>query len=570
MTFSTLPVTKNIKLNLYYSHTTFRLCGFLFLAFVTANFAIMWFFNKAAQAQYPLEGTRPAMYAGSWYAADPAVLKPQLQKFLKQPLLDTTALQRLHAGNTPLDRPVLAIIAPHAGYMYSGAAAAHSYKALAGQPIKRVFLLGPSHRVPLEGAALPLAKTFQTPLGDLPVDENVVSRLKKYPAFIVSEEVHKVEHSLEMQLPFIKEALGNVKIVPIVIGKLNNEAEARLIAEYLRSQIAPGDLVIVSSDFTHFGPRYDYQPFTRNIKDNLRKLDSRAFSYINNCNLAGFMQFHNETHDTICGFYPICVLMSLLPATAHSSLLEYYTSSDVTQDDPDNSVSYMAIAFSGGSWAKSTAQPVSLSLEEQKSLLKLSRTTLEAFVNGKPLPAPPKEGIKLTSALRSNRGVFVTLYKHAAGTGGTSMPAANSKTSASLHDSTVRHKHALRGCIGYIWPLKPLHQAVIDNTVSACSKDLRFTPVEPHELKDIEIEISVLTPPRRVPSYQNIALGKDGIVMYKDGHQSVFLPFVPTEFGWNLEKTLEQLSLKAGLSEDAWKSGAEFDVFQAQVFEEAR
>jgi hypothetical protein len=512
----------------------------------------MWLFDKPAKAQYALENARPAMYAGSWYSADPRILKPQLEKFLQQPALDTTAIQRLHGNNAPLNHPILAIIAPHAGYIYSGAAAAHSYKVLSGQTVKRVFLLGPSHHVPFEGAALPSAKVFQTPLGDLPIDVTVIEQLKKYPAFITSEEIHKNEHSLEMQLPFIKEALGNVKIVPILIGRLNNETEVRLVAEFLRPHITSDDVVIVSSDFTHFGPRYDYQPFTSNPKENLRKLDSQAFSYISSHNLAGFMHFRDETQDTICGFYPICVLMALLPEGTHSTLLEYYTSSDVTKDDPDNSVSYMAIAASGETWAHSSSHSVALTKEEEKSLLKLSRATLEAFVNGSPLPNAAQLGTSLTKTLQSNRGVFVTLYKHATGT-------ANSKS---------QHKRDLRGCIGYIWPLKPLYQAVIDNTVSACSRDPRFSRVEAHELKDLEIEISVLTPPVPVPSYKNIVLGKDGIVMYKDGHQSVFLPFVPTEFGWNLEQTLKQLSLKAGLNEYAWKSDANFDIFQAQVFEE--
>lgn len=524
----------------------------------------MLFFNKSARAQYALEGTRPAMFAGSWYSSDPKALNLQLQRFLRKPLLDPSALQRLHASNSPLDHPVLAIIAPHAGYIYSGAAAAHSYKSLAGQTVKRVFLLGPSHHVPFEGAALPMAKAFQTPLGDLQVDDSIVSKLKKYPIFIVSEDVHRVEHSLEMQLPFIREALGNVKIVPIIVGRLSDETDVRLIAEFLRPLIGESDLVVISSDFTHFGPRYDYQPFTSDIKDNLRKLDSRAFSYVSNCNLAGFMHFRNETHDTICGFYPICVLMALLPPTAHASLLEYYTSSDVTKEDPDNSVSYMAIAFSGGTWAHPAKPAGVLSKEEQKSLLKLAGATLDATVNNKPQPSPASLGIKLTGNLNLKRGAFVTLYKR---TADTSVKTAGQEE---IINKSHKNKGNLRGCIGYIWPLKPLYQAVIDNTISACSKDPRFTPVEPHELKDIEIEISVLTQPRFIPSSKKIVLGQDGIVMYKDGHQSVFLPFVPTEFGWTLDETLTQLSLKAGLNEDAWKSGTEFDVFQAQVFEEPR
>ncbi|HEY9869502.1 MAG TPA: AmmeMemoRadiSam system protein A, partial [Candidatus Obscuribacterales bacterium] len=126
----------------------------------------------------------------------------------------------------------------------------------------------------------------------------------------------------------------------------------------------------------------------------------------------------------------------------------------------------------------------------------------------------------------------------------------------------------LRGCIGYIWPLKPLYQAVIDNAVTACTADYRFYSVKPEELDHIRIEISVLTPPRRINSYNDIVLGRDGIVLFKDGHQSVFLPFVATQFGWDLPTTLSELSRKAGLNPDDWRDGAKFDVFQADVFEE--
>ena len=137
-------------------------------------------------------------------------------------------------------------------------------------------------------------------------------------------------------------------------------------------------------------------------------------------------------------------------------------------------------------------------------------------------------------------------------------------------NSTDRSHKELRGCIGYIWPVKHLFQAVLDNTIGACSRDYRFVPVTANELKDIQIDINVLTAPQRVSSYKDIVVGKDGVVMYKDGKQAVFLPSVATEFGWDLNELLTQLSLKAGCGADGWKQSARFDVFQSTSFEEKR
>ncbi len=126
----------------------------------------------------------------------------------------------------------------------------------------------------------------------------------------------------------------------------------------------------------------------------------------------------------------------------------------------------------------------------------------------------------------------------------------------------------LRGCIGYIMPMMPLYQAVIDNAVGACSKDHRFLPVHKNELVNIRIEISVLTKPVSVSSYREIEIGKHGILLHCQGRQSVFLPHVATEYGWTLEETLNQLALKAGLKADAWRKSARFEIFESVMFEE--
>lgn len=529
-----------------------------FNALILVGLAIMFFMHKPGWAQFALEGIRQPAYAGSWYEADGAKLKAQLESFLNQamPLIDLKSTTILTKTNPAVTQPILAIVAPHAGYAFSGQAAAYAYKTLQGQKIKRVFLLGPSHHVGFHGAALPMAVTFATPVGDLEVDKEVVAELKEYPLFSKMAEVHKVEHSLEMQLPFIKEVLGDVKIVPIVVGTLSDSTEIHLLSEILKGYISSSDLVVVSSDFTHFGPRYQYQPFSDNVSENLHKLDSRAYHYVSSLDLEGFLKFEDETKDTICGFYPLTVLMALLPESTHVSLLKYYTSSDVFPEEKDNSVSYMSIAFSGKSWPEHPANQLksggaSLNNSDKEALLKLARGTLESYVKEKKIPTPQQLGINITEPMKQITGVFVTLHKFSNTTGG------------------GKQSKELRGCIGHIWPLKPLYEGVIDNAISACSRDYRFNSVQSEELKDIEIEINVLTPPRRIATYNDIVLGRDGIVLFKYGHQAVFLPTVPTEFGWDLAETLTQLSKKAGLEPNDWRDGAKFDTFQSELFSES-
>jgi AmmeMemoRadiSam system protein B/AmmeMemoRadiSam system protein A len=524
------------------------------------------FLPLAGDAQMVLEGIRRTMYAGSWYESDPDKLKSQLAQFLSRatPAVDNGSAALLAPINPPVEHPLLAIVAPHAGYQFSGQAAAYAYKQAQGQEVKRIFLLGPSHHVGFHGAALPMQVTFQTPFGDLDVDRETIDELKGYALFAKLPEVHRVEHSLEMQLPFIRQVFGDVKIVPIVIGMLSDETEIRLMAEVLKGYVARGDLVIVSSDFTHYGPRYDYEPFKDDVRENIRKLDRQAFQFLSNHDLDRFLKFQEETKDTICGFYPCSVLSAMLPESAKGTLLKYYTSQDTGVEDNSNSVSYMAIAFSGGNWPEhpessyKASETIHLTNSDREALLTIARKTLDLYVKQKKEPITVEElGVKVSPAMKQRLGVFVTLNKFPPGYKGKPAPGCG-----------VNDGRELRGCIGYIWPLKPLYQAVIDNAVSAASRDYRFYSVQPDELKDIHIEISVLTPPRRVHSYQDFVLGRDGIVLFKDGHQSVFLPFVPTMFGWDLPETLTQLSKKAGLAADDWKEGCKWDVFQAEVFEE--
>lgn len=523
------------------------------------------FFSKK---KTPGSKVREARYAGSWYNDDPLKLNQQLEEYLQSAsgaLTRRSAHAQFQEPELNLlrdDGNLLAIVSPHAGYMFSGQTAAFGYSRAQMQEkqfqkIQRVFLLGPSHYTGFEGAALSDATAFQTPLGNLPVDLKTVEALCDFPLFRFMPEVHRKEHSLELQLPLIYKAFGPIEIVPIVIGQLEDEMETRLIGGALKRFLKDDDIVVVSSDFCHVGPRYQYQPFTANIKENVYRLDKEAFTYINRLDLEGFIDFRERTGATICGFHPLCVLMSILPDNSGGTVLNYATSQDSLVEDDENSVSYMAIALGGQSgkncrWLPDDEIPESnapLTSEERQALLMVARESIAAAASKKTQPNNA-ELKKTFPRFAHPRGVFVTLFK---------------KTDNPSHPEERRE---LRGCIGHIWPVRPLVDAVCENATGAAMRDYRFLPVTADDLDSLEIEISVLTPLKRIATYDEIVIGRDGVVLYKNGSQAVFLPHVAEQFGWNLEQTLTQLSLKAGLGETAWKQGARFDIFQTESFEE--
>lgn len=503
----------------------------------------------------PSDRRKPS-FAGSWYEADASKLRPQLSDFLKtaDEGLKLQPFDQTFSGNEAVAGTILGAIAPHAGYMFSGSTAGYVYESLKMRKISRVFLLGPSHYAPLHGCALPVEKTFATPLGDLRVDTRVINELKDFPLFKLAPEIHKQEHSLEMQLPFIRQALGDVTIVPIIVGALNDEGEMRTVGQMLSRYLKNGDLVLVSSDFTHYGPRYDFTPFADDAARQVRELDQSAFKFLHEVDLRGFIDFRERTRDTICGYYPCAVLLSMLPPKSHATLLSYRTSRDIVDTGDENSVSYLAVVFSnnkesGDLWQKKPEENLPLSADEQAALLALARKALVEHVSNQ-TTADASEVVKKFPRLSKPAGAFVTLYKRPLG-----------------GDVDGGHKE-LRGCIGYILPVKGLAQAVVDNAIGASSRDPRFSPVETSELDGLQIDINVLTPPTPVGNYKDIKLGQDGVILYKNLKQAVFLPSVATEFGWTLEEMLSQLSIKASCGRDGWRTGCRFDIFQAQSFEE--
>jgi AmmeMemoRadiSam system protein B/AmmeMemoRadiSam system protein A len=465
--------------------------------------------------------------AGMWYPDDPEELAREIDVYLDA--VDTV----------PTDH-VMALLLPHAGYRYSGMVAAHGVRQIAGRSFSRVVIMGPSHRVALmDAVSIPDVSAIETPLGRIGIDRDLVERLWEDDRFESHLQAHTHEHSVQIELPFLQRALGDFKLVPIVCGQLG-EAAAQRIAATLLNHIDEETLIVVSSDFTHYGRAFDYVPFRDDIQENLQKLDLGAFREIEHKNLSGFLDYVHNTGATICGRSPIAILLAMLPADARVQLLKYDTSGNLT-GDWSHCVSYVSAAVSGR-WKSSCndgrhCEPVlELSASDQVGLLSLARHSITRRIRSD----VPELNLEITPPMQDIMGAFVTLHKHG----------------------------QLRGCIGEIFPRRELYEAVAEQAVNAAFHDPRFPRLSGSELDEIDIEISALTAPHQVNSYADIEIGRHGIVLYKGSRSAVFLPQVASEQGWGLEETLTHLAMKAGLASDAWQSGCEFHVFEAIVFGE--
>ncbi len=478
---------------------------------------------------------RPFLRTGNWYPSGPAAL--------------SALMSELFAGLPAADsrhRPS-ALIVPHAGLHYSGRCAASAFSRLKGWKIDRVIILGVAHRAAFSGACVSDFAADRTPLGEIPVDTKITTALGKLSGFQVNDKTMVYEHSIENELPFLQHILAGQKfrIVPVLFGSVSR-TQIRMFARELYRYVTKTTLIVASSDLTHYGAQYGYVPFSDKIPQRLKKLDMGFLKRAMKLDVDGLIRYKAKTGITACGFIPISILMEMLK-TKHisSKLTDYYRSADES-GDYTMSVSYGAVVFEdkkakgeGENMDEQAAQPRQISHKNRILLLKLARETLEAFTRSGKRPdvnlkSYPKE-------LLVHRSVFVTLNKNG----------------------------NLRGCIGNLGEGDLLPVSVRDYTINAAASDPRFPPVSHSEVKDIDVEISVMTPFHEIPDYHRIRLGIDGVIIQKGFYRAVFLPQVATETGWNLDEFLSHLCVKAGLSADAYKKpGMTFSVFQAEVFSE--
>ena len=498
----------------------------------------------------PAIDVRPPAVAGTFYERLPVDLNGQIDDLLKQ------------AGQPVTTGRLVAAVVPHAGYLFSGQCAAGVYSRISSGQYDRVIILCPAHHVYVKGVSLPdpALVAYATPLGNVEIDRAVCEALKGRKGFVTKPEADVCEHAIEVQLPFLQKTARSFKLVPLICGS-SGEVDITAVSEALAPYLGGRTLLLASSDFTHYGPNYGFEPFTDHISKRLKEWLMLASDRIAALDEKGFGAHCDATHDTICGEVPIRIMMAALNRSnlkPKGQVMSQSSSGEVT-GDYRNSVSYAAIGFFAG---PPTAAVTNLTLTgakegvtmkehrtgswtpglseaEKTTLFAIARDTLKWCVEGQREPFDFSR-YTLTPLMKTDTATFVTL----------------------------KIKGGLRGCIGSLAPVEPLYASVHDNAINAALRDPRFRPVQTNELARITVDVSILSPIRDIGSITEFKIGQQGIILEKGRYRAVYLPEVATEQGWTVEETLASLSEKAGLPSDAWREGARFKVFESVVLSE--
>ena len=507
-----------------------------------------------AKATAPAGTVRPPALAGSWYPGSPALLLATARNLMRQ----------ASAAPMPYGRPV-ALAVPHAGWVYSGTVAAAAFRILTPGSFTRVVVMAPSHRAAFTGYALEDAAAYRTPLGEIPLAHAALRDLEAPGLSRVVPGATGPEHAVEIELPFLQAALGSFTLVPILAGRVDAAAE-KAFAEKLARLDDGKTLFVFSSDFTHYGPRFDYMPFgpTSGARARLRELDDSAIGLLRRLDAEGWRSFVREKQSTICGEAGLVTMLELLRRIApgaKATLLAHWASGEMPGVRDDSSVDYASLAYTReeGSFGEPMNGPPRIAAVAAgdppvtdavgQVLVRVARGALDAELRGD--TAPLDAALRELPAGRASfplQAVFVTLKRKD--------PAAIAR----LGD--------LRGCIGQVVPTDPLDLAVVKSALDAALDDPRFPEVKAWELPGLSVEVTVLSPIVPIGSWKEIRIGTHGIVLEKGAHRALFLPQVATEQGWAVEETLDALAQKAGLSRGEWRSGAKFSVFTGQVFHE--
>ena len=465
---------------------------------------------------------REPAVAGAFYPDKPEVLSRDVKKYLE------------NSKKEKIEGDIVALISPHAGYMYSGQVAAYAYKLVEGRAFDSVVVVAPSHRVLFKGASLYDRGGYRTPLGVVPIDTELSKKMmerRKEIQFL--PEAHSQEHSLEVQIPFLQVVLKTFNLIPIVMEPYWSwetcQSVASAIAETVKGKRV---LLVASTDLSHF--------YTYNIAVELDKI---FLNHIERFDVEGLNRDLKNNRTEACGGGPVVTIMlaAKMLGANHGKVLKYANSGDVT-GDRSRVVGYAAAVFyktAGGKEKMKEEKKVGVDLglneEEKKTLHQIAKTVIENKAKGKAVPDFKVE----SPTLKENRGAFVTIHK----------------------------RGQLRGCIGYIEGQGPLHKTIERMAEAAAFKDPRFTPVKENELPELELEISVLTPLKRITDVNEIQVGKHGIYIVKGMWAGLLLPQVATEYGWDRQTFLEHTCQKANLPSNAWKEkDTEIYIFSADIF----
>jgi MEMO1 family protein len=506
----------------------FRWCLVLF---VTGSF-----FAAACQANKTSDtDIREPAVAGKFYSNSAAKLRLAVEKYLHD------------AIPVRVKRPV-AIVVPHAGYIYSGQICADGFKQVSNQSYDVIVILGTKHtNSDLQKISLYPGDGFRTPLGKVPVEKDIIISLKKADPqdCFLDKSLHESEHSVEVMVPFIQVIFPKAKIVPVVVGTPDTDMCIRFgqaLAKVLKNRKA---LIVASSDLSHYPARQDAEIVDRETLKAIAGLDPAVFR--------ATIQKHRESNianlfTSACGEAPILAAMAAAKSlgAVRGEIISYANSGDTSIGESSRVVGYGAVVLTADGegkitmpdQTKSAAVSSPLSSSDKKALLAFARETISRLFMTDTVPLARG----FSANLQQPRGAFVTLRK----------------------------KGELRGCIGNMTGDEPLVKTVGSMAIQAAFNDRRFNPLTADELKDVEIEISALTPMKQVSGVSDIVVGRDGVLLTKNDHHAVFLPQVATEQGWNKELMLDNLCQKAGLESGCWKEKALFSTFQAVVFSESQ
>lgn len=434
----------------------------------------------------------------------------------------------LHNSEKFEEQNINALIVPHAGYIFSGDVAATAYASL-HKKYKNIFIIGSSHSLDFNGASLYPIGNYETPLGEVKVNQEIVSALinsSKY--FSSNPEAHKKEHSIEVQLPFLQALYGDeLRIVPIILATSDSNT-IRAISKALQPYFNDENLFVISSDLSHY-PTYPHA----------NTIDKQTLHSIQSTQPERFIEQLAKNENTgiaslqtsACGWSSLLTLMYLTQNDSYKyELLKYKNSGDSVYGDKERVVGYAALRI------YKNGDEFFLNENEKKELRALAKLSLyEATLHNKKISIDEN---KIAPKLKEPLGAFVTLYKNG----------------------------NLRGCIGTFEPEEPLYKVVINMAIASAKFDNRFQAVSADELKEIEIELSVLTPRKKINSLDEIVLGKHGIYIKKGMKTGTFLPHVATKMRWSVEEFVGNCAQeKADIGYYGYKD-AEIYTYEAIVF----
>ncbi|NOY37060.1 MAG: AmmeMemoRadiSam system protein B [Chlorobi bacterium] len=490
----------------------------------------VWLFIPACNACTSAEKGSPQklknrspVVAGTFYPANAAALRKTLTDFFTE------------APVVQPDGEIIALISPHAGYIYAGKVAAAGYRQLDRDAnYDHIFLIGPSHYVGFPGASVYNIGNYETPLGEVEVDRTLANRLiRENDCFVFDERAHAREHCLEVQLPYLQYWLKNpFKLVPVVIGT-QDPAIIKKIAAGLKPYFHSGNLFVISSDMSHYPEYNDAEVADTRTLDAIVKNDPDDFLKTLRINAS---KGYRNLVTSMCGSAAVLVLLEETQGRndIHYQKVMYRNSGDIPEGDKSRVVGYGSVMVT----KTNTMGQDYLTKKDKLVLLHLARKVLnDRIVHGQ---VPALDHHKYSETLQKPAGAFVTLTENG----------------------------RLRGCIGRFQPDQPLYEVVKDMTISAALNDPRFSPVKPDEVDNIGIEISVLTPLKKINSADEFILGKQGIYMVRDGRSGTFLPQVANSTGWTKEEFLGHCARdKAGIGWDGWKD-ADLYTYEAVIFSE--